>query len=506
MLDKLQETSTPDEGALHQQAPVKKGGAGRKILWLLIVAAIAVGSYYYWHRSQGRPEQATGQADRGGGGGRRGGVGGVGGAPVPVVVSAVKQEDLPVYLDGLGAVTPVNTVMVNSRVAGELMEVDFKEGQDVQKGDMLALIDPRPYQVALAQAQASLQRDQAALKDAKLNQERYLQLAKEGVIPQQQSDTQGATVDQLQGQVASDQASIDSAKLNLVYSNVTAPVSGRVGLRLVDPGNVVGASTTQTSTTSGLLLITQMHPITVIFTLPEDNLNEVDEAMHHGTLAVKAMSRDSGTELAQGSLLTIDNTIDPTTGTYKLRATFENKDEKLWPNEFVNARLLLKVQKNALVVPYSSIQNGGQGNFVYVVKPNRTVEARPVTLGITEGNTSSITKGLSANEQVVVDGQDRLRAGMSVDPRPSETAPGATSAQAPAGGGDAGNQGAASRAGASGGQQVNKGDNNNIANRAQQAGDPPGSRYRKGGNGGGGGQGRVGSAEGGRQGYKKKND
>ena len=410
------------------------------------------------------------------------------GGPVPVVVSLAAKRDLPVYLGRPrnGYCSPA-TVMVNSRVAGELTEVDFKEGQDIQKGDLLAVIDPRPYQVALAQAEAALAKDQAGLKDAKLNQQRYFQLAKEGVIPQQQSDTQGATVDQLSGSVAGDQAHIDSAKLNLVYSHITAPVSGRVGLRLVDPGNVIGATTNNTTgTTTGLLMITQMHPITVIFTLPEDSLNSVVEGMRHGTLVVKAMSRDAGTELATGKLLTVDNTIDPTTGTFKLRAEFENKDEKLWPNQFVNARLQLRVEKDALVVPYSAIQTGGQGSFVYVVSPSKTVEARNITVGVTEGNVSSIAKGLNVGDQVVVDGQDRLRAGMQVDPRADRGDGGAALAPASA---DASGNGGGGRGGRGGGA-----DRGNGGDRAQRAGDATTGGYRKGGKDGAG-QSR-GSAEG----------
>jgi multidrug efflux system membrane fusion protein len=322
------------------------------------------------------------------------------------------KQDLPVYYDGLGSVTAVATVLVRSNVSGELTEVHFKEGQEVKKGDLIAVIDPRPYQVALAQAQANLVRDTAQLKDAKLDQQRYMQLSKEGVISQQQSDTQNALSEQLEGAVEGDQANIESAKLNLVYCHITSPVDGRVGLRLVDPGNIV-----HTTDTNGLLLITQMEPITVIFVLPEDNLNEVAQAMKRGTLTVKAMSRDNGTELGTGTLLTIDNTIDQTTGTYKLRAVFDNKDRALWPNQFVNARLLLRTEKNAVVIPTSAIQNGGNGTFVYTVKPDKTVQVNPVAVGVTEGNLASISQGVSLGDVVVVDGQDRLRAGMQVDAR-----------------------------------------------------------------------------------------
>lgn len=401
------ETPTRDEGAPHrpsqEPAPAKKGGLASKIVWLVILLAAAGGGWYYWQHSQ--PQQ-TGQARGEGGGGRRGG------GAVPVVVSTAAKQDLPVYYDGLGSVTSLATVLVKSNVNGELTEVDFKEGQDVKKGDQLAVIDPRPFQVALAQAQANLVRDTAQLKDARLDQERYMKLVKEGVISQQQSDTQSALAEQLQGAVAGDEANIDSAKLNLIYCHITSPVNGRVGLRLVDPGNIV-----HTTDTNGLLLITQMEPITVIFVLPEDNLNKVAEAMKRGALNVRAMSRDNGTELGTGTLLTIDNTIDQTTGTFKLRAVFDNKDRALWPNQFVNARLLINTEKNATVVSTSAIQNGGNGTFVYTVKPDKTVQVSPVTVGVTEGNLASITEGVSPGDVVVIDGQERLRAGMQVDAR-----------------------------------------------------------------------------------------
>ena len=238
------------------------------------------------------------------------------GSALPVVAALVKRQDMPVYLDGLGSVTAFYTVTVKSRVDGELMEVHFTEGQDVKKGDLLAVIDPRPYEVALAQAQANLARDQAQLADAKLDANRYDELVKSGVIPQQQYDTQARSAGQLTGAVAADQASIDSAKLNVVYSHITSPIDGRVGLRLVDPGNIVHAADT-----NGLLVITQMEPIAVIFTLPEDSLPAVISRMRGGApLQVKALSRDDGTELATGTLLTIDNQIDQTTGTYRLES------------------------------------------------------------------------------------------------------------------------------------------------------------------------------------------
>ena len=331
-----------------------------------------------------------------------------------MAVTAAQRRDLPVYLDGLGSVEAFNTVTLKSRVDGQMMEVRFKEGQEVQKGDLLAIIDPRPFEVALAQAQANLAKDQAQLTDAKLNATRYSQLTKDGIIPQQQYDTQVALTNQLQAAVAADQAQTDSAKLNIDYSHITAPVDGRVGLRLVDPGNIVHASDQ-----NGLLVITQMQPIAVIFTLPEDDLTAVNNRMRTGsTLQVKALSRDNGTEIASGTLLTIDNKIDQTTGTFRLKAVFDNKDRALWPNQFVNARLLIDIKKNANIIPAAAIQRGDQGTFVYRVKSDNTVEVVPVTVGITEGTVSAIDSGLSPNDLVVTDGQDRLRAGVRVDPRP----------------------------------------------------------------------------------------
>ncbi len=262
---------------------------------------------------------------------------------VPVSVATAERRDLPYYLTGLGSVNAYFTVSVKSRVDGELMQVNFKEGQHVNKGDLLALIDPRPYEVMLEQAQAALFKDQATLRDAKLNYQRYKDLLQNsGAMSQQQVDTQAALVDQLEGTVRNDQATIDNAKLQLVYCHITSPVSGRVGLRLVDPGNIVHATDT-----NPMLVITQLQPIAVLFTLPEDNLPAVAQHMAKGTLQVEAYSRDDQTKLAEGTLLTIDNQIDQTTGTGRLKAVFDNQDNALWPNQFVNIRLLLEVRKTA---------------------------------------------------------------------------------------------------------------------------------------------------------------
>jgi len=332
---------------------------------------------------------------------------------VPVSVASAERRDIPYYLSGLGSVTAYYTVSVKSRIDGELVQVNFKEGQNVQKGDLLAVIDPRPYQVALEQAQATLFKDQATLRDAKLNYERFKGLLQSsGAMSQQQVDTQQATVDQLDGTVRNDQAIIDSAKLNLVYCHLTAPVSGRIGLRLVDPGNIVHANDT-----NAMFVITQLQPIAVLFTLPEDNLQTVSRQMAKGTLSVDAYSRDNQTKLATGKLLTIDNQIDQTTGTGRLKAVFDNKDDALWPNQFVNIRLLLEVRKDSTAVPAAAIQRGPQGTYVFVVKADNTVDVRPVTIAFTQENVSVIASGISPGEVVVTDGQDKLQQGSKIEIR-----------------------------------------------------------------------------------------
>jgi multidrug efflux system membrane fusion protein len=351
--------------------------------------------------------------------------------PVSVAVAKVQKQDVPVYLTGLGSVTAFYTANIKSRVDGQIMRVNFKEGQIVKEGDLLILIDPRPYQVQLEQMQAQLFRDQATLRDARLNLQRYTTLIPSGSIAQQQVDTQKSTVDQLDGQVRTDQAQIDNAKLQLVYCNITAPFTGRVGLRQVDPGNIVHATDT-----SPMLILTQLQPIAVIFTLPEDQLPTVSQHMKNSTLQVDAFSRDNQTKLASGKLQTIDNQIDPTTGTAKLKAVFDNKDNQLWPNQFVNANLLLETRKNSTVLPTAAILRGPQGTFVYAVKPDSTVDARSVTVSLTQGNTTVVTAGLAPGDTVVTDGQDKLQSGSSVEPRntaPANSANGSASKTSAAG-------------------------------------------------------------------------
>jgi membrane fusion protein, multidrug efflux system len=332
--------------------------------------------------------------------------------PVSVAVAPVVEQDVPVYLTGLGAVTAFNTANIKSRVDGQIMKVNFIEGQFVNQGDLLIEIDARPFQVMLEQMQAQLFKDQASLRDAQLNLDRYTALIPSGSIAQQQVDTQKATVDQLEGQVRTDQAQIDNAKLQIVYCHITAPFSGRVGLRQVDPGNIVHATDT-----NPMLILTQLQPIAVIFTLPEDVLPKVADQMKKGTLQVDALSRDDQTKLASGKLLTIDNEIDPTTGTAKLKAVFDNKDNKLWPNQFVNANLLLETRKNSTVVPTAAILRGPQGTFVYAVNSDKTVQDKLVKVSLTQGDTTVVTSGLTPGETVVTDGQDKLQRGSLIAPR-----------------------------------------------------------------------------------------
>lgn len=330
---------------------------------------------------------------------------------VSVAIATVQKQDVPVYLTGLGTVTAFNTANIKSRVDGQIMKVNFVEGQTVKEGDLLIEIDARPYQVQLEQMQAQLFRDQAQLRDAKLNLDRYTTLIPSGSIAQQQVDTQKALVDQLDGTVRTDQAQIDNAKLQIIYCHITAPFTGRVGLRQVDPGNIIHAADT-----NPMLILTQLQPIAVIFTLAEDVLPTVAQHMKSGTLEVDALDRLEN-KLATGKLLTIDNQIDPTTGTAKLKAVFDNKDNQLWPNQFVNANLLLETRKNSTVVPTAAILRGPQGTFVYGVKADKTVDARPVTISLTQGDTTVISEGVIPGDVVVTDGQDKLQTGSSISPR-----------------------------------------------------------------------------------------
>lgn len=331
---------------------------------------------------------------------------------VSVAVAPVVKQDVPVYLSGLGSVTAFNTANIKSRIDGQIMKVHVREGQEVHEGDLLIEIDSRPYHVQLEQMQAQLFKDQATLRDAKLNLERYVSLIPSGSIAQQQVDTQKSLVDQLEGTVRNDQAQINSAKLNITYCHITAPFNGRVGLRQVDSGNIVHASDA-----NPMLILTQLQPIAVIFTLPEDVLPKVADQMKRRTLEVDAFSRDDQTKLAAGKLVTIDNQIDPATGTAKLKAVFSNQDHKLWPNQFVNTDLLLETRKNSTVMPTAAILRGPQGTYVYAVNPDKTVEDKAVTVELTQGDTTVVSSGVNPGDTVVTDGQDKLQRGSRIEPR-----------------------------------------------------------------------------------------
>jgi membrane fusion protein, multidrug efflux system len=380
-------------------------------IWLVILGVVALGWWYL--RSRATPANgAAAAASTPGAGGAPGRGGQPGSMIVPVVVATAHKGDLPVYFNGLGTVTAFNTVTVKSRVDGQIVKINFTEGQNVKEGDALIEIDPRPYQVQLEQAEGQLAKDQAQLRDVQADYERYQLLYKEGVIPKQQLDSQQAQVGQYQGAIKADQAQIDNAKLQITYSHIAAPISGRVGLRLVDVGNIVHASDT-----NGLVVITQLQPIAVIFTLPQDQLPKVMQEMRGRTMTVEAYDRDNSDKIAAGKLLTIDNQIDTTTGTYKLKAVFDNTKNELFPNQFVNIHLLVDTKKNVILVPSTAILRGPKGTYVFSVGSNSKVSVKSVTVTETTGNVAGVSTGLGDGETVVIDGQDKLQEGSQVDPR-----------------------------------------------------------------------------------------
>jgi multidrug efflux system membrane fusion protein len=372
----------------------------------LIVAAAGIGAWVYYDKVRGGQAAAQPQGKPGKG---RGGKGGDGG-PIPVVAGVAQVGEIPIYLSGLGTVVPMRTVIVRSRVDGELVRVNFTEGQYVKEGEVLAQVDPRAFQVQLEQAEGQLIKDQALLANARIDLERYRTLFQQDSIAKQQVDTQAALVQQYEGTVRSDQAMVDNARLLLSYARITAPISGRLGLRQVDAGNIVHAADA-----NGVVVITEVQPITVVFTLPQDNLPALMQRMKsNAKLAVEAWDRGFRVKLGSGELLTVDNVIDITTGTVKLKAKFANADLALFPNQFVNARMLLDTRKGVVIIPSAALQRGSQGSFVYVVKDDNTVSVRPVKLGPSDGERVAVESGLAASERVVVDGMDRLREGARV--------------------------------------------------------------------------------------------
>ena len=400
------------------------------VVWLIVLAILAAGGYYLSKRGPGAATTADNAPKTGGG--KKGGKGF--GGPIPVAVEKVKQGDMGVYIsDILGIVTPVSTVSITSRVAGQLMQVSYREGQMVHKGDVLAVIDPGPYNAALEQAEGQLERDQALLKNAHTDLARYEAAFAQHAIPEQTLATQQATVNQDEGTVKLDQGNVDAAKVNVDYTKIISPIDGRVGLRQVDPGNIVPANGT-----SPLLVITQLQPITVIFPMAEDHISEVAPQLRAGNrLKVEALDRSNSTKLAEGTVLTIDNQIDPGTGTVKVRAQFANSDLKLFPNEFVNARLLVRIIKDANIIPTAALQRNNDASYVYVVNPDtNAVKSRPVTVLTSDGMQAAVT-GVKPDETLVTDGFDKLQDGTKVavrQPRGAQDAGAPSDAAPPAGG------------------------------------------------------------------------
>ena len=380
--------------------PRKKSGA----LWIVGGTVFLILGSIWWVNHVNTSDQ------QGPGGGRRKFGFGPGGGAMPVLVTTAKVANLNVYLPALGTVVPSANITLRTQVSGQLLSVNFKEGQFVNKGDLIALIDTRPYENTLHQAEGQLLQAKSQLKEAQLDLERYQALAKQDSIAKQQVDAQQALVNQYSGLVQADQALIDSAKLNITYCHITAPVSGRVGLRQVDAGNYVTVNDT-----NGIVALTQVKPITVVFTLPEDYVSKVSARLRSGDqIPVEAFDRTLTNKLATGTLENIDNQIDTTTGTFKLRAVFSNEDDSLYPNQFVNVRMLLDTESQDIVIPTSSIERSQTSNYVYVVNEDNTASARPVTLGSTEGERVAITSGLKVGKRVVSDGADKLRDGAMV--------------------------------------------------------------------------------------------
>lgn len=395
----------------------------------LLVAAIlviaAVFAWRYFNAAQPPAGTAPGAQQAGGKAGAGRAAGGRRGAPMsPVQAATATQQTVPRYLSGLGTAIAANTVTVTSRVDGQLMAIHFTEGQQVKAGDLLAEIDPRPFQVQLTQAQGQLAKDQATLANARRDLARYQQLVKTNLVSHQELDTQASLVQQTEGAIKADQGAVDSAKLQITYSRITAPIDGRVGLKLVDVGNYVTSGST-----TGLVVITQTHPIDVVFTLPEGNIADLLKAQKAGPVSVEAWDRTNQNKLTTGSLLSLDNQIDTATGTIKLKARFANEDDALFPNQFVNARLQVDTLHDAVVIPTAALQMGNEGNFVWTLSEDNKVSKHRVTAGVQDSRQVVISAGLNAGDRVVTDGIDRLTEGMQVEVLAPNDAPAASKAK-----------------------------------------------------------------------------
>jgi len=382
------------------RAEGEKKGKSRVWLWLLVLCVLGGGAYYLSHGPAQQAQQAKAKADAAKAGSRA----------VPVVTAVARRGEMGIFLDGLGSVVALNTVTVHTRVDGELVKVAFTEGQTVKQGDLLVEIDPRPYQVQLEQAEGQLAHDEALMANANIDLDRYKILYAQDAIPKQQLDTQAALVNQYVGTIKSDQAAIDNAKLQLVYCRITAPLTGRIGLRLIDQGNMVHATDT-----TGLLVITQIQPIAVLFSIREDDIPRVLEKLRAGEkLRVDAWDHDMSKILARGELLTTDNQIDPNSGTLRFKAIFPNEDNSLFPYYFVNVKLLIDTKRGTVLIPNAAVQRSPQGTYVYVVKADNTAEVREVTLGPVSGDEASIDNGVEPGETVVIEGVDKLQDGSKV--------------------------------------------------------------------------------------------
>ena len=390
----------PDKSLPPQVTNRRSRRGARRWVWLFVVLLIAGGAFFLFQR------QGTGQATTAKPASSP--------SALSITTATAQEGDIGVYLNALGSVTPLNTVTVKSRVDGQLMSVNYREGQNIRQGDVLAKIDPRPFQALLTQAEGEYERDKALLENANIDLSRYQTAYSKNAIPKQQLDTQLAMVHQYEGIVKNDQGAIDNARVQLAYCDITSPISGRVGLRLVDPGNIVHASDT-----NGMLVITQLQPVSLIFSVAEDYLPQIQQQLRRGSrLPVDAFDRAQSKKIATGTLLTFDNVIDTTTGTVKLKATFPNNDNALFPNQFVNARLLVTMQRGVTLIPTAAIQRNTQGAFVYLVKPDQTVAMQTISVGTTDGDVAAV-EGVNPGDTIAVDGFDKLQNGVRVTALPS---------------------------------------------------------------------------------------